>query len=251
MNSYFWFTFLPLHVLFASFAMGANLWLVVLFWVLLSGYGVGVTLHRLLSHRAFSTTPLFTKILSVIACLCAQGSPLFWVNVHRGYHHRYSDTAKDIHSPIHGKLWAYFLWAIRHDLRSLNYRNVPDLLRDDFQLKLSKYYFEIVIASWFFAYLISPAVLASLLVAQVLTMHLEFFVNCFLHTKGIPFFYRNFDTTDNSQNFWIMGVLNWGIGFHNNHHANPKSVSFASKKWEFDPTVLLIKLLPKTGSSFK
>ena len=145
MNLYFYLAFLPLHIVGGIALFNSHHpWLVFLFWILLSGYGVGVTLHRLLSHNAFEVHPVVKNALSLLSCFCVQGSPLFWVTVHRGYHHRHSDKEKDIHSPIHGKLWSYFLWTIKTNVNELNYKYAPELLRSEFQLVLSRYYFYII-----------------------------------------------------------------------------------------------------------
>jgi stearoyl-CoA desaturase (delta-9 desaturase) len=248
MNRYFYIAFLPLHVFLLAALYNfeeINLGWCFVFWILLSGYGVGVTLHRLLSHRAFETSEFITKILSLISCFCIQGSPIFWVNIHRGWHHRHSDTEKDIHSPVNGKLNSYFMWACTIDANSISYKFVPDLLRSNFQLFLSKYYFYIIWAGWVVAWTISPMIFYSLIIAQIITMHLEFCVNLFCHANIIPGGYRNFDTKDNSRNYWLFGLLCWGIGYHNNHHARPKEISFGYTKFEFDPTTLLVKLIQK------
>ena len=245
MNKYFWLGFLPLHSFFilSLHVNSASWWLILAFWVLLSGYGVGVTLHRLLSHKAFDVSPYTRKVLSLLSCFCIQGSPIFWVNVHRGYHHRFSDTEKDIHSPVNGKLWSYFLWTCKIDIASLSYKYVPDLLRDKFQVGLSKYYFQLIWLGWILSFVMSPVIFYSLVTAQVITMHMEFCVNLFCHTKMIPGSYRNFETKDNSVNYWLFGLLCWGIGYHNNHHFKPNNYNFGHTPREFDPTVLLIKLI--------
>lgn len=254
MNIYFYLAFLPLHVFFliGSFSSwGISLVGVMLFWILLSGYGVGVTLHRLLAHKSFETYPVITKILSLLSCFCIQGSPIFWVAVHRGYHHRCADGAMDLHSPIHGKLNSYFLWACKIKPNTVDYKFATDLLRSKFQIFLSEFYFVIVWSVWIILFLINDTVFFSLIVAQLITLHSEFCVNLFCHLRGIPGSYRNFQTTDNSQNFWLFGLLFWGIGFHNNHHADPKNFNFAVTKYEFDPTIVLIKLLPKCQTKFQ
>lgn len=246
MNSYFYAVFLPLHVLLvvslSNYKQLSPL-LILIFWILLSGLGVGVTLHRLLGHRAFETSPGVKKLLSLLACYSVQGSPLFWVNVHRGYHHQFSDGEKDLHTPAKGHFWAYWLWACKVNPFELSYKSVTDLLRSKFQLFLSKYYFPIVWLGWGLAWLISPTTLYSLVLAQILTLHLEFCVNLFCHSQLLPFGYRNFELPDRSRNYWLFGVTCWGIGFHNNHHARPNECSFAFHKYEFDPTMLLIPLV--------
>jgi stearoyl-CoA desaturase (delta-9 desaturase) len=78
----------------------------------------------------------------------------------------------------------------------------------------------------------------------VLALHLEGMVNLFCHSN---YGYRNFETKDNSRNVFLLGLLNWGNGWHNNHHHNQSSYDFGtniSKKWyEFDPCKIFIPIL--------
>lgn len=248
MNKFFYLGFLPVHLflLLAVFNISqVSLTLVVLFWVLLSGFGVGVALHRLLSHKSFKTYDSIKNLLSILSCFCIQGSPLFWVSVHRGYHHRFSDTVRDLHSPVHGKLSSYFLWFCKIDPSSISFRSAPDLLRSRLHIALSKYYFPIIWSGWILSYMLSPTVFFSLVIAQAITMHLEYCVNTWCHIDGIPGAYRNFDTKDRSQNYWLFGLLCWGIGYHNNHHHKPNDYNFGHTPREFDPTTLLVKMVMK------
>jgi len=246
MNKYFWILFLPLHAFFITalyyFEYISPL-LTVIFWIVLSGFGVGVTLHRLLAHRAFNTHPVIENVLSLVSCICVQGSPMFWVNIHRGYHHKYTDTDKDPHSPKKGKLWAYMLWPNKIHYKDLSYRYITDLMRSDWQQWLNNRYFLINYTAWMIAAAIGPTMFLSLVVAQVITMHLEFCVNLFCHLRTMPFSYRNFETEDDSVNYWIPGLLFWGIGFHNNHHANPTNYDFGHTKREIDLTKYLVRLV--------
>jgi fatty-acid desaturase len=248
LNSYFWLIFLPAHILllvslyYIEFSLKSFL-LILLFWTLISGYGIGVAYHRLLSHNAFKTWPIIETIISYLGCLAIQGSPLFWVNIHRGYHHPHSDTPEDIHSPIHGKLWAYFLWTIQVNYKDLKFNSVFRMMKKKDQLFLHHFYFQIIWATWILTFIISTQLFYSLIVAQILTLHLEFMVNLFCHTKSGG--YRNFDLKDNSVNYYLFGLLCWGIGYHNNHHARPQSYDFGYKKFEFDPTTVLVRLIKK------
>jgi fatty-acid desaturase len=247
LNSYFWFLFLPAHILFVYSVVKFNLswqnilW-VFLFWTLISGYGVGVGLHRLFSHKSFKTWPIIEVVLAYLGCLAIQGSPIFWVNMHRGYHHPYSDTEKDIHSPIKGKLWAYLLWPIMVQYDQIKFDFVNDLLRKKSQRFFHFSYFFVVLLTWIAAYAISPDIFFALVIAQIITLHQEFCVNLFCHTgKG----YKNFVLPDNSVNRYFFGLFFWGVGYHNNHHGKPNSYSFAHTKYEFDPTVILVEIIRK------
>ena len=245
LNTYFYLIFLPAHLLFLYSLMNfdfniKNGALVFLLWTLISGYGVGVGLHRLLSHKAFKTWRWAEILVSYLGCLAIQGSPIFWVNMHRGYHHPFSDTEKDFHSPIKGKLWAYLLWPIMIEYKSIKFDFVQDLFRKKEQRILHFMYFFIVWLSWALAHFISPALFYSLIIAQIITLHQEFCVNLFCHTgKG----YRNFDLPDQSVNRYFFGLFFWGVGYHNNHHAKPNSYDFAYQKNEFDPTTILVQLI--------
>jgi fatty-acid desaturase len=243
MNNYFWITFLPLHLMWlASF-----IWIqfdfrffmsTFIFWILLSGYGIGVGFHRLLAHKSFQTSYWIRIIVSYLGSLGAQGSPAFWVNIHRGYHHPYADKEKDIHSPIHGKGWAYLLWPIQTQYSDIQFRWVSDLLRDPIQRILHYRYFWVVGLTWIIVLTISPALFIALIWAQFITLHQEFCVNLFCHSKS--FGYRNFETDDFSNNIYLFGLLFWGVGYHNNHHAKPNDYNFGKLKHEIDFTRALI-----------
>jgi fatty-acid desaturase len=247
LNSYFWNVFLPAHVLFVvsiiyfksslSFYSSA-----FILWLLISGYGIGVGFHRLLAHKAFKTYRSVEFIISYFGCLGIQGSPIYWVNVHRGYHHPDSDGLKDIHSPIHGKWWAYFLWTIQTDYKSIKFDFVHSLLKKKEQLFLHNNYFKVVWLTWVVFLAVNPTLFFALIIAQIITLHQEFAVNLFCHTNGG---YRNFNLPDHSVNRYFFGLFFWGVGFHNNHHARPQSISFAFSRYEFDPTVVLVKLIQK------
>jgi fatty-acid desaturase len=55
--------------------------------------------------------------------------------------------------------------------------------------------------------------------------------------------YRNHHTDDHSTNHWLFGLLYWGEGWHNNHHANPKKWNFGERWWEIDSGAWVIKLV--------
>ena len=45
----------------------------------------------------------------------------------------------------------------------------------------------------------------------------------------------------------FIGLLAHGEGWHNNHHADPRSAKHGHKWWEFDTTWLTIRLFEKLG----
>ncbi len=66
---------------------------------------------------------------------------------------------------------------------------------------------------------------------------------CHLKTQG----YRLFETRDESRNVWWVAILSCGEGWHNNHHAVPRSARHGMAWWEFDVTWLSILFYEKIG----
>lgn len=246
-NSYFWFVFLPAHILLVISIVNfeitmPSVLMTIIFWTLISGYGVGVGLHRLLAHKSFKTWYWAEVAVSYLGSMAIQGSPIFWVNIHRGYHHPHSDTVKDFHSPIKGKLWAYMLWSIMINYRDVRFDYVNDLLKKKAQRFFHFFYFFIIWISWVLVFNISKNAFYALIIAQIISLHQEYCVNLFCHNgKG----YKNFELPDNSNNRYFFGLFFWGVGYHNNHHARPNSYDFAYAKNEFDPTTLLVRIIKK------
>jgi stearoyl-CoA desaturase (delta-9 desaturase) len=66
-------------------------------------------------------------------------------------------------------------------------------------------------------------------------------VNWFAHKYGKT----NFDTDNTSKNLFKVDLLMLGEGYHNNHHAYPSKVNFATNKGEFDFCYLIIVLFSR------
>ena len=67
--------------------------------------GITVGFHRLLTHRAFKTSPAVRYGLAVLGTLAVEGSVIKWVTDHRK-HHDFADEEGDPHSPHEAGLGA-------------------------------------------------------------------------------------------------------------------------------------------------
>lgn len=246
---YIFTTLLPLHLMLLLLMFSSLSWIHGIYFlighVLIYGLGVNVGLHRWASHKSVVLNQIakpFVVYLSIIAC---QGQPMWWVALHRGYHHRKCDSLEDQHSPIHlGKFHAFIGWIFKHDPSSVNFRYSANLAREPWIIKTHKYYEVIIWATWIIAGLISlDLLLWMFIIPSIVGLHTEGLVNSLCHGKNG---YANYKTTDQSRNVHLLGYISWGNGWHNNHHYNQGKYNFGGTKWwEFDPCVIFLPFIKK------
>lgn len=222
-----------------------NWWLVgtIVGYVCIMMIGVSACYHRLLSHKGFQVHPLVKKIMLWFSAISCQGSPIFWVTIHRGYHHRYSDTDKDPHSPLHGFWHSYMLWMFKIKDGDHNTKYVVDLLRDRDVVFFHKYYNYIIWISHILILLLSFKVwLYFVILPAFLTFHSFAFQTSMNHSK--KYGYKNHETKDDSVNvIWLWPFI-FGEAWHNNHHGDAMNPNYGSRRWwEIDPTYWIIQLL--------
>jgi len=227
----------------------------VLYWIT-GGLGVCLGYHRLLTHGSFATFPAVKFVFAWLGGISGEGSALVWVANHRK-HHVFSDQDGDPHSPRDGGLWAHMLWIFpgrtAEVLAAHTSRWAPDLARDR-----SIRFLHQTFLVWHF--LIGAALLGSgwwlygrdvgiswlvwgLAVRMVIVFHITWLVNSATHMWG----YRNYETTDDSRNLWWVGLLAFGEGWHNNHHAFQRMACHGHKWWEIDTTYWVILALERLG----
>jgi stearoyl-CoA desaturase (delta-9 desaturase) len=225
-----------------------------------TGTGLGVTIgfHRLLTHRSFETTRWVKFVLGVLGSMAVQGPVLRWVATHRR-HHQHSDQPADPHSPhLHGHgirgllrgLWhAHMGWLFRPDAPDLH-RYVGDHARDPLMRRVSAWF-----PIWVLAGLLIPTAVGGLaagswsgallgliwggLARVFLLHHVTWSINSVCHLWGT----RPFDCDDHSRNNFLFGLLAWGEGWHNNHHAFPTSARHGLRWWQIDVSYAVIRTL--------
>jgi len=229
--------------------------------------GTCVGFHRLLTHRSFSCPRWLERTVVLLGTCCMMESPPYWVAVHR-CHHQFADAERDPHCPLKSFFWSHFGWyVIRTDPEKrieFIQRYAKDIMRDPLYalLEWNHNWVAVVVLSWvaFFVggwgtALITGASMeeaiqfgASVLVWGVFVRSVEVFqatmcVNSVTHLWG----YRNYKTSDNSKNNFFVGIVTTGEGWHNNHHADPRSARHGHSWWEPDIVWLTIRLLERIG----
>lgn len=226
-----------------------------LYW-LTGSIGVCLGYHRLLTHSAFQTYKPVRWIIALIGGLSGEGCALDWVANHRK-HHAYSDHEGDPHSPRDGAWWAHMFWlgwTIHGDARDAHLQRwAPDLYKDSGMRVLDKLFLPLHIVSGLVlagvgyamggAWMATSMVVWGLFVRLVIVLHATWLVNSAAHMWG----YKNYETTDDSRNNWLVALVTFGEGWHNNHHAYPRMAKQGHRWWELDPTFAVIRLMQWTG----
>jgi sn-1 stearoyl-lipid 9-desaturase len=229
-----------------------NLIAAAIVWWMTNSWGIGLGYHRLLTHGGFKTPKWLEYFFTVCGTLALQSGSLQWVTTHR-MHHAFTETEKDPHSPRDGTFWAHIGWlmcgtALMHDETTVR-RYAPDLLKDKFHVFVSRYFFATTLIAAVILFLIGgwTMVLWGICLRQVIGWHSTFLVNSATHLWGT----RRFDTNDDSRNNGLIAALTFGEGWHNNHHAHPRSARHGLAWYEFDINWMQIRLLEKIGLAKK
>ena len=229
-----------------------NLTAAAIIWWMTNSWGIGMGYHRLLTHGGFKTPKFIEYFLTLCGTLALQSGSIQWVTTHR-MHHAYTETDKDPHSPRDGNFWAHIGWlmhgtALSHDEEAVR-RYAPDLLKDRFHVGVSKYFFLTTIAAAVILFVVGgwSMVLWGIFLRQVFGWHTTFLVNSATHLWGT----RRFETHDDSRNNGLIAALTFGEGWHNNHHAHPRSARHGLAWYEFDINWIQIRLLEKIGLAKK
>lgn len=214
----------------------------------ISPIGVNMTYHRLLTHRGLKVPVWLEYVLSSIAAMSGQGPMMLWVAEHR-LHHRFSDKPGDPHSPRDGFWHAHMTHLFFHkefeDEKSQWLKYVPDLTCHPYYHFLNKYFVLFIALPIPFLYWAGgmPFVMWGMFVRITLMWHVTWAVNSLCHRFG----YQSYDTKDLSTNYWVVGLLGAGEGWHNNHHAQPACASHGHYWYEFDFTFFIIRVLEILG----
>lgn len=229
----------------------------------ITGLGVTVGYHRLLTHRSFETSRRVRLFLAIAGSMSVEGSVLSWVAAHRR-HHAYSDKEGDPHSPhldegeglkgvLRGLWHAHMGWLFSPD-KSSPERWAPDLYKDESMRAIDRRFPLWVLISFAAPALMGLLITRSLwggitaflwgsLVRIFMLHHVTWSINSICHFYG----QRPFQTTDYSTNNWLLSLISFGESWHNNHHAFPTSAVHGIGRWQFDLSAFFIGALEKLG----
>ncbi len=241
-------------------------------WVEWSGFAVlyvmnilAMTLgyHRFFSHKVFETSRPMRYVIAIWAQLGTFGSLSRWVMEHRR-HHVHTDLPGDIHSPHyddHGRAltgfakfrYSHLAWVFNTSITDEKFYG-KGLAEDDAIQFVDRYRIPIFFISviglpvaWALAWGRPDAVFSTMLIAgflrSVLALHAIATTNSFAHMFG-P---QRFQVNGQARNNWFVALITMGEGWHNNHHALPRTAGTQIAWYEIDMTGWVIWALEKLG----
>ena len=239
-----------------------DLSLFFVFYVI-TGMGITVGFHRMLTHRSFETTGPIKVALAIAGSMALQGPVIRWVADHRR-HHAYADKPGDPHSPhlaehegvkgVLTGLWhAHTGWFFDSEKTNIK-KFAPDLVADKAIRKVDKNFPLLALTSFVLPGVIGLVVTRSWMggltafiwggLARIFFLHhVTWSINSICHFYGT----RPFKSKDLSTNNWAMALLSFGEGWHNTHHAFPTSYKHGLRKFDFDPSAWFISGLKMLG----
>jgi stearoyl-CoA desaturase (delta-9 desaturase) len=258
--------FLAAIVLLWNSAVSATDLAILAVMYVLTGLGVTVGFHRLLTHRSFQVPKPLEYAFATLGSMAVQGPVMSWVADHRK-HHAHADEEGDPHSPHvgHGDgatgvlrgLWhAHTGWLFSTQGQASARRYAKDLYEDPGMRLINRRFPVLVLLSLGRAGAgrlghhrnacrrrRRPALGRAR--PHLLVHHITWSVNSVCHFLGT----RRFQTDDHSTNVAWLALPSFGESWHHNHHAFPRSAAHGLRRWEglLDPSALVITLLEKLG----
>lgn len=215
----------------------AGVLLTAFVFFLMNPVGIAITYHRYWSHRSFQFRhPALRWFCTFWAMASGVGSIIGWVGVHRD-HHRHSDEEGDPHLAARGYLSMLLMRSYEYEPSP---RKVIDLLRDPLLVKLHQHYFlvPLVYAAMCFAIGGIDLLVAAFCAPAAISLIVQNTTNYWNH--------RGSDGYRPANVGWI-NFLNFGDGWHRNHHDDPTSYTTSRGRHQVDPAGWVIRKVLTNG----
>ncbi|MDQ2969206.1 MAG: fatty acid desaturase [Actinomycetota bacterium] len=227
-------------------------------------FGTTIGFHRYFTHRGFETQAPLKAVLAILGCMTMQGPLTQWVTDHRK-HHALSDKPGDPHSPhlgngdgawgaVKGFVHAHVGWLFNNLGMEQGRIYGKDLYEDRIVVWVDRLYMVWIVLTlgipFAIGYAVGGTAAAGLeglvwggLLRIFLYQHATFSVNSICHMFGR----KDYRSRDEARNNWLVALLVFGEGWHNNHHAFPASARHGLQRWQLDVSWWVIRGLEKLG----
>jgi stearoyl-CoA desaturase (delta-9 desaturase) len=229
----------------------------------ITGLGITVGYHRMLTHRSFQTYKPIEYLFAFLGSMAVQGPVIAWVADHRK-HHAHTDEEGDPHSPhvghgdgvlgaLRGLWYAHMGWLFDAHGRAEGDQYARDLVEDRGMRLMSRQFLSIVLVGLLIpaglGYLLSGGTLKGAITGLIwgglvrifMLHHVTWSINSVCHFFGR----RRFDVEDHSTNVFWLALPSFGESWHHNHHAFPRSAVHGLKWWEVDTSAMVIRAMKR------
>ena len=225
-------------------------------------FGTTIGFHRYFTHKGFEAKAPVKATLAILGCMTMQGPLIQWVTDHRK-HHALSDKPGDPHSPhvghgtgalgaLRGFVHSHVGWMFSTKGMERGDAYGRDLFDDRLIRTIDKLYLVWVALTLGIPFAIAYAVggtwqagLEGLVWGGLIRIfayqHATFAVNSICHMFG----HQDYRSRDQARNNWLVALLVFGEGWHNNHHAFPASARHGLARRQVDISWLVIRGLEK------
>ena len=214
-------------------------------------FGHTIGLHRGVIHRAFRTSTAMRRAFAVVFALTGLGGPRAWMILHavRDHHQSRADAPaiwRYDHGPMIDAWWTLHCAPVAVDPIAVGVR--PEDLADGFLASVDRMFLPLqllqalvlaAVGGW-------DLVVVAWCARNAVVILGHWLVGYSAHTCGTRR-YRVDGVAEEGRNSRLLGLLSFGEGFHNNHHAAPTCARLGRARGEIDLGWLVLLALERAG----
>ena len=243
---------LPLYAYFYDFSWVD--WTMFITLYMITGLGITVGYHRLITHRSFKCPKWVEAAFLVAGGMALENSALRWAGDHIRHHAR-CDQKEDPYNATLGFWHSHCGWIFWKD-PNRDPKYATRLLQDPLIMWQNKYYLPIVLTGLALPFVVGliyngwiggiGCFLLAGLARAFFVLNSTFFINSICHIWGD----QPHGTSDSSRDSWWISLLTFGEGYHNYHHMYQSDYRNGVRWYNFDPSKWLIWTLSKLGLAY-
>ena len=226
-------------------------WTMFCLMYIVTGLGITVGYHRLLSHRSFECTGWVKAVFLVAGGWALENSALKWGADHIR-HHANCDSHADPYNARRGFWHSHCGWLLVPDPYA-DEKYASRLRQDPLVMWQHRYYLQIVLSGLALMFLIGyvhngwVGGVGCFMLAGIgrtfAVLNSTFCINSICHLWG----HQPYGHADSSRDSWWISLVTFGEGYHNYHHTYQSDYRNGPRWYNFDPSKWLIFILAKLG----
>jgi fatty-acid desaturase len=216
---------------------------------LCAGHSVG--LHRGIIHRSYRSSRFLRGALAYLFVHTGIGGPISWIRLHhvRDYYQNVARAPRYFryeHSALRDFFWNLHLRFVPRDASLYGLPSADE--RDGWLVFLERtwpaHVVGLFVLLWSCFGLGAAVVCVPVRAAVSVIGH--WYIGFQAHKEG-GVRYELDGSAEIGRNLPLLGILSFGEGFHNNHHANPSSARMGEDRYELDLGWYLVLALERLG----